>query len=143
MNPDNQQLEYTFFRTWNEDGLILREALPESENYAFLFHLVPSDDPVVLLSFDFLTGPNPFFSEFYPVLNTTSEEYFLYKKSLYTHLESLRFSEEFDLPDLYMPSIFKILQPVYSNIRGGSGIFAGLSSDEMKTTCNIVGFTCD
>lgn len=143
LSQPSHQWEYNFFRSWNSDGLILREGPPEGENYAYLFQLSASDDPVFSLSFDFIDGrSNPFSSEFYPVLNTTSKEYFLYKKSLYSHLESLSFKEAFDLQDLYFPSIFKILQPIYSNINGGTGIFAGLSSYELNTTCNVVGFTC-
>ena|SRR5690606_27443560 len=81
--------------------------------------------------------------EYYLVLQSVSRDYYLYEKSLYEHLDALDLQDKFETSDFYTPSIFKQVVPVYTNIQGGKGIFAGISRSEMKTTCNLVGYACE
>lgn len=133
---------YNILNTFNNDEVILKEALPTNQLYAFVFSLDGEADNSLRLAFDFFAFLI-FDSEFHPVLQTVSREYYLYKKSLIAHLDALQMQDEFSTNDLYMPGIFKAVTPVYSNIQGGKGIFAGLSRDERKTVCNLVGYSCE
>ena len=71
-----------------------------------------------------------------------SEQYFRYKKSLLQHLDVLSHNSEFDAPMLFFPDIFKELQPVYSNIEGAEGVFAGYNPTDLSVTCNLSGYEC-
>lgn len=134
---------YHILKTYNNDEAVLAEDLPSNYLHTFVFTTSPQQPESMELAFDVLGSTNPFFTEFYPVLISVSEDYFLYKKSLYGHLDALRFSDSFTTNDLYFPSIFKNIAPVYSNIEGGKGIFAGANRAEMKTVCNLEGSSCE
>lgn len=142
-HPDDPERPFQILQTFNRDEIILKEALPDIYLYAFVFSANNSASDNINLQFDFIgLTANPFFTEFYMVLQTCSEEYYLYKKSLYTHLDAQHFPEGFSTDDLYFPNIFRQINPVYSNIKGGRGIFAGLGIDIAETVCNLIGNTC-
>jgi len=133
---------YHIIKSYNQDEAILAEDLPSNFLHAFIFKTSQNSDPNQRLAFDNL-GANPFFNEFYPVLLSVSEDYYLFKKSLYQHVDAITMQSSFNTGDLYFPNIFKQIGPVYSNIEGGKGIFAGISRSEMKTICNVVGNACE
>lgn len=143
-HPVDPERPFQILQTFNRDEIILKEALPDIYLYAFVFSANNSASDNINLQFDFIgLTANPFFTEFYMVLQTCSEEYYHYKKSLYTHLDAQQFPEGFSTDDLYFPNIFRQINPVYSNINGGGGIFAGLGIDVLVTVCNLNGYTCE
>lgn len=142
-HPLDKTKPYQILQTLNRNEIILKEALPDNFLYSFVFLLPNKTEDNIFLQFDYICCANPFFNPFYMVLQSCSEEYYLYKKSLYAHLDALRFQENFSTDDLYFPNFFKSITPVYSNINGGRGIFAGVSMDIEETTCNLVGYSCE
>ncbi|MBS9523603.1 DUF4249 domain-containing protein [Litoribacter alkaliphilus] len=139
---DDEDPIYNLLKTYNNDELILRENLPSNYLHAFVFQKEAGDPDQISLAFDSTIG-NPFFDDFFPVLLTVSEEYYNYKKSLVNHVDAIGGPNSFTLSDAYLPNIFKQIQPVYSNIEGGIGIFAGVSRSELLTTCNLNGNVCE
>jgi hypothetical protein len=137
--PENP---YQILKTYNRNEIILKEGLSDINLLTFVFSASNAPTDTINLQFDYRGGANPFFTEFYMVLQTCSEEYFLYKKSLYAHLDALQLQENFTTDDLYFPNIFSAVAPVYTNIKGGRGIFAGISFDTKETVCNVIGYTC-
>jgi len=133
---------YNIIKTYNQDEVILAEDLPSNFLHAFVFKTGQDTNPNQRLAFDNL-GSNPFANEFYPVLLSVSEEYYLFKKSIYRHMDAITMQGSFNTGDIYFPSIFKQIVPVYSNIEGGKGIFAGVNRSEMITVCNLVGNACE
>lgn len=98
----------------------------------------PYNPPSILFNDDFFNGSETsleiLLASSQPptiILRNCSEEYFLYKNSLYTHLDSQNSNRD----DLY--NLFKG-DPVqlYSNIKGGLGIFASYTEHSMK--CNLI-----
>lgn len=141
-NYDGQNtVNFHLWKVYNQDEIILAEDLPSTYLHAFVFKSSPNSNTNQRLAFNIIEA-NVFFNEFYPVLLTVSEEYYLYKKSLYRHIDAITMQQSFNTSDAYFPNIFKQIGPVYSNIEGGKGIFAGVSRSEMKTVCNLVGFAC-
>jgi len=119
------ELESIFFsKSYTKDDLILKENLPDQFMYAFPFSVDANTNPEVKLSF--------YRGSQYFILETTSKEYYHYKKSLYHHLDAISYQIVERSSDLFNPSIFKSPLPIYSNIEGGKGIFAGLSRDIHK-----------
>lgn len=117
--------KYIFFsKSYTREDLILKENLPDQFMYAFPFSVDPKTHPEVSLVF--------YRGSQYFVLETTSEEYYNYKKSLYSHLDAISYQVIERSSDLFNPSIFKAPLPLYSNIEGGRGVFAGLSRDIYK-----------
>jgi hypothetical protein len=142
-NPQNSQMPFQILQTLNQNEIILKEALPDTYNYSFVFSANNASNDLISLQFDNICCCNPFFDEFNMVLQTCSEEYYHYKKSLFSHLDALKLKEYVSTDDLYFPDIFKSVNPVYSNIQGGKGIFAGVSMHVSIAPCNLVGNTCE
>jgi hypothetical protein len=132
---------YNIIRGLNNDQIILSEDLPSNYLHSFLLSTEGNETDLVRLSFD--SFARPFFSEFYPTLLNVSEDYFLYKKSLFDHMDSIYYEAYFEPDDLYLPDIFKNIPQIHSNIEGGVGIFAGVNRSERRTVCNLVGNTCE
>lgn len=132
---------YSILKTTNEDEIILAEGLQESRLYSHVFSDAGYDGKEITLEFA-CNIPN--FSDWkvYCVLNSVSKDYYEYKKSLYRHLYALSIDSEFSTDDLYNPAIFKSLDPVYSNIKGGKGVFSGISQEVKHSPCNLVGYGC-
>jgi hypothetical protein len=141
-HPNDPEKPYQILKPFNMDEIILKEGLPGINLLTFIFSASTAPNDTVKLQFDSIGEANPFFTEFYMVLQTCSEEYFLYKKSLYSHLDALQLQENFTTDDLYFPNIFSAVAPVYTNIKGGRGIFAGVSLDTKEAVCNLIGNTC-
>lgn len=145
MGAGDNKWKYHFLKTVNNDQIILSEGLPSNYQNTFLFSTDHDDKDLITLTFDIIPAGNvgnPFFSEFYPVLSRVSKDYYLYKKSLYQHLDALQFSPSLEVENLYFPDIFKVLPEVHSNIEGGTGIFAGINPTKLKTVCNREGTSC-
>lgn len=125
----------------NDDTATLIENLPSNYLPYFLFQNNKGDKLPMTLNFDSVKA-NPFSNRFIFRLSSVSEQYFRYKKSLLQHLDVLSHNSEFDAPMLFFPDIFKELQPVYSNIEGAEGVFAGYNPTDLSVTCNLSGYEC-
>ncbi|WP_160169328.1 DUF4249 family protein [Indibacter alkaliphilus] len=124
-NPDEWGIavedNYSIYKSYNRDEIILSENLPDQFLFAFPFSVNGNAGSQIQLTF--YRGSMVF------ILETTSAEYYHYKKSLYAHLDAISYQAFTSTSDLYNPSIFKTPLPLFSNIEGGRGIFAGLSRD--------------
>jgi len=125
----------------NDDTPTLIENLPSNYLPYFLFQNNKVDKLPMTFNFDNIMA-RPLTSKFIFRLSSVSEDYFEYKKTLLQHLDGLSHTSEFDAPMLFFPDIFKELQPVYSNIEGAVGIFAGYNPTDLSVTCNLSGYEC-
>lgn len=133
---------YNLLYCLNNDNEILNQNLPSNYLPYFLFETGQAAETPLTLNFDNIQG-NPLLSKFIFRLSSVSQDYFLYKKSLYQHLDALEYADEFDGSSLFFPDIFKQVRPVYSNIEGGRGIFAGYNPTQIIVNCNLTGNACD
>ncbi len=131
---------YRIIKSLNGDTEVLSENLPSNYLPYFLFQSGSKEEELVL-NFDAIQG-NALLSDFLFRLTSVSEDYFLYKKSLYRHLDALEFSSEMEASSLFFPDIFKQIQTVHSNIEGGVGIFAGYNPTDYPVTCNLSDYAC-
>lgn len=144
--PDQAEPLYHILNAVNNDQAILAENLPSNFLNSFVLKKGTDGSPHVSLAFDIMASgmiSNPLLNEFLVSISAVSSDYYYYKKSLYNHLEATGFSEEFETKKFYFPDIFREVQPIHSNIKGGLGIFAGINSAYKRTACNQEGYGCN
>lgn len=125
----------------NDDTETLAENLPSNYLPYFLFQYEAAEEDTLILNFDNIQG-SPLINKFIFRLSLVSDDYFLYKKSLLAHLDALEYSQELESKSLFFPDIFKQVVPVYSNVIGGKGIFAGYNPKDVIINCNLSGNEC-